>query len=817
VSITLSHNFPTGTPTGTGFLYQSAGGLAAGSGIQLVAWMDTLMGTDNTIPIQQAIDFALQNNISEVVLSTGKYMTTDTLMLGWGEGFHEVSLRGSKRAPYFSNYDVAIFPLQTDRPCIAIEGGRCCGVFGIGIRGRNYIYAAYAMGGLANLSSNVNNWLAPNLTPTGTNSGGLAVTAPYCGIAIDPYLVTDPTHPAKPTIAYPDRTPPAWTGLSGTNLYTTASSSDTTIDECSIDGFAVQIMSQPNGDSNGDFLRVRNSLGGFGCYGIAIVNTQSRNVELRNLSAFVTLHSFLTNMHFGGRTGIGQLVGPISNVACGQMYQLFDTNNNYSGPLFIDNCYTEQSVRIGNFRASGAEYHSVFFNGGQYDLGDTYTGQIPGSVITSDVPLTLQGINITGGRRIGCLNNGSGQATINNSHWRGYTNTSPTTAVQIRAINYCGGMLIGSSRFNVASTNEMRSNQVNGSYFTVRAVTGGTYDSPSGNVTLTLVASAGVNVGDNFFISNAMGTGADIASVNGTFTALAGSGGTTLIYNIGTGKTITAINSAVFSSPKLGSAQISGDIIYPNLGTNRTHMTQHAKIYRDDKGRLWNMAVPPDQIINTATEALTHPACAPVYSADTVTFDYNVGGNEPNSRLNIFTAGDIIYHTASGTVYVVETVGASFSASGGTYRTITLKQQNNLSLAINGTWVANLGAPAGPFNNTTWADGQIVHIVTNVVIPWKLQWGTFSTTNINITNISGGDTSGLDLKGYCVIGDVFYGQQTYSIRPGETTPTQSYWVNTGTGNSIVNILAAGPPGGAITLQFNPEISGTYPIFPYELR
>jgi hypothetical protein len=45
------------------------------------------------------------------------------------------------------------------------------------------------------------------------------------------------------------------------------------------------------------------------------------------------------------------------------------------------------------------------------------------------------------------------------------------------------------------------------------------------------------------------------------------------------------------------------------------------------------------------------------------------------------------------------------------YRTITLEQQNNLLLAANGAWIANLGATGGSDANTTMSNYS-VHITT---------------------------------------------------------------------------------------------------------
>jgi hypothetical protein len=71
------------------------------------------------------------------------------------------------------------------------------------------------------------------------------------------------------------------------------------------------------------------------------------------------------------------------------------------------------------------------------------------------------------------------------------------------------------------------------------AASSGTYNGTTGLVTLTLgTALSGLAPGAQVTVSGATGTGSD-ASINGTFTAGAGSGGTTLTYTIATGLTMT--------------------------------------------------------------------------------------------------------------------------------------------------------------------------------------------------------------------------------------------------------------------------------------
>lgn len=68
------------------------------------------------------------------------------------------------------------------------------------------------------------------------------------------------------------------------------------------------------------------------------------------------------------------------------------------------------------------------------------------------------------------------------------------------------------------------------------------YNSGTGDVTITYAANSNAAVGSTVVVSGVTGTGS-FASVNGTFTAAAGTNGTTVHYTIATGLTMTTNNS----------------------------------------------------------------------------------------------------------------------------------------------------------------------------------------------------------------------------------------------------------------------------------
>ena len=66
-------------------------------------------------------------------------------------------------------------------------------------------------------------------------------------------------------------------------------------------------------------------------------------------------------------------------------------------------------------------------------------------------------------------------------------------------------------------------------------ISSGTYNSTTGVVTLTMSAPITFDPGDAIVVSALTGTGTNLADLNGTFTSLAGTTGSTVVYNAGVG------------------------------------------------------------------------------------------------------------------------------------------------------------------------------------------------------------------------------------------------------------------------------------------
>lgn len=419
--------------------------VAAASNFPVMCWSEILTGTDNTVAIQAALDFAMQGFYSDVKFPAGKFLVSDTLNAGWGNPFTELHLIGSRRGAYAGNsIGTVIYSTKTDRPLISIAGARATSLHGLTLVGRNRVFAQYAQWFPELLSSDPHDWMAPNLDPVGSNNpGGIQSTAPYCAIAQDAYAAA-----AAPTIAYAARTIPSWTAIPANYSSVIQTSSEILIEDCDIGGFGVGIVSGLVNDNQGDFLKIHRYICQSGPYGISVNNSQSRNVEIRNVD-YGGFHTFFSATNLG--KGDGEVVGPFDNLGGGGSYQTFDiANMGVCGPFLVSSLYFEGQVKVGNFICQQAFGSNVIFNGGIWSFGVAFKqNSLPASVITSGTfgRITLNSIDISGFPRIGVMIGGLGALVINGGNWTGASKTN-TSAAMLQAVGYCGGWLLGDVRFS---------------------------------------------------------------------------------------------------------------------------------------------------------------------------------------------------------------------------------------------------------------------------------------------------------------------------------------------------------------------------------
>lgn len=401
-----------------------------------------ITGTNNAPTIQNAIDYALRNSFQTICLSDGAYRHDDTLAMGWGQALNTLALQPCNRGrgPYAfvpGLPGVTLLPTKTDRCAINITGARQSSIRGIQILGQNINYINSTVIPTLPWPTTALGWLAPALN---TNPGGLSQHTPYAAVCVDAFIST------APSPAYPAQTFPAWTGI--VSQYGQDPSSDIVISDMVIQGFAVGIVVQPNGDANGDFNKIQNIACTFEVYCVALGNSQNRATVIENLSASND-YTLLTNTKFGSLNG--EFGGHITNYSCSQCFQIFDITTNNAG-LTIQDGYQEAGVMIGNL--SGSD--SVTFNNCTFNFESSFSGVVPPALIeaTNGSTFKFNDCAIGNTSRIETLvhvPSGSSVVTWNGGRINGAIGVGAlfgsTGAGGQNAVNYTGGIFMGATTY----------------------------------------------------------------------------------------------------------------------------------------------------------------------------------------------------------------------------------------------------------------------------------------------------------------------------------------------------------------------------------
>jgi hypothetical protein len=112
-------------------------------------------------------------------------------------------------------------------------------------------------------------------------------------------------------------------------------------------------------------------------------------------------------------------------------------------------------------------------------------------------------------------------------------------------------------------------NQLLVPYVGTLTISSGTYVSATGIVTLTMSAPITFSPGDAIIISSLTGSGA-YASLNGTFTALAGTTGSTVVYNAGEGLGSAAITGGSLTLGSGASSALPVKVLDIQIGNSMT-------------------------------------------------------------------------------------------------------------------------------------------------------------------------------------------------------------------------------------------------------
>lgn len=684
---------------------------------------NAVTGTDNITPIQQAIDFAIQGQYNTVCMNDGSYLTSDTIQLGWGNLIYTIGLTACSggRGPQFGRQNgvmpsqeaaagVVILPTKTDRCALNMQGAFNTGVKGITFIGQNYTFVGNLIGNIP-YPTTASAWLNPSLIPSGNNPGGLQQHSPYAAICINAFTG------AQPTDHYPTVTYPAWTGIMA--QYNLDISSDFNIEDVSILGFAVGIVGSPNGDTNGDFIKVNRFVCYFTVYCLSVGNTQSRGVLASNWYYHGTFTAISNNV-FGVQNGL--LGGPISNLVGGEAYQAFQIQNNLLFPITITDTYVENHVRIGSFiGTTGSFSQSVTFDGGLFNFFATDNGISPAAYI--EVPsgctsFTFKDMAFEGGNRIDTLVHGCASVSISGGAFEGAFNAAVLNSAAVqRAINYTGSVLIGSAaNFPIVGQQQ--------------------------------VLQWGTTTSAQYF---------------------------------------STPNPSFFSAQNFGP-----NADFRTFGL-RAPFTQATTGFVDSiNGRQWQFALgPTGAALDISSNAYTSVPAA-ISSCDTMTFTY-LGSPWASLQQFSLTAGDIIYHSPTGTIYVVTIVG---SVDGSGNFPITTKQMNNMTITSMGACASNnISDP------TVSGTSIIIHTGVNN-IPSQVLFGDFVEGSTSVSNVQQAPGFGANLSAFVSANDLVWAY-----------PAQDTWYNWPyiAGGKIATVTNGTP--ASLTLSAASSLTGRFPILP----
>jgi hypothetical protein len=314
--------------------------------------------TDDTVAIQNAIDYAVYIGKCALHIPSGQYKISKTLQVGYGTTGGSVSNVFSSFVIYgdgwqfrgLNNFSgTTLIPTFNNAPAINFQGIRGGAFRDIGIIGKNLNYLITNRMGDWGVTAGEcpviddlipSNWVDPSF-PASSSSR----YAPYAGISLDAYSG------ARAGVSYPDVTYPSFLG-SQTQFNKAGASSQIEISNVYVAGFVVGFVTYPNGaDGQDEFVKFDHCLFEYNQYGIVITNTQARE--------FTLVHTRMDN-HYGAIcSGIYGLQTGASCYTC--FGSTFDRNinlmmvtDNYTGPTTLNGCYGESLYRLGDFTYTGA-------------------------------------------------------------------------------------------------------------------------------------------------------------------------------------------------------------------------------------------------------------------------------------------------------------------------------------------------------------------------------------------------------------------------------------------------------------------------------
>lgn len=305
---------------------------------------------DDTLAIQAALDYGLATKRS-IYLPPGTYKISNTLHLGSSTSYSSTRLYGDM-APVLGEPAMAgptIVATMTDRPAINFRRGRGSTLRGVCIQGqlRSWIDANNlagiipAYGGSDALIDDTlaSSWVDPSHSPSGDGR-----YTPYAAITVDGFAGSVP-----PGGGYP----------ADSGAYGQSPSSVTRIENVWISGFNTGISIQPcDYDGNGDYVKVHDATIEYCKWGISVGQSQSRNVDIRNIKLY-KVFTCLTNRTHGKQTG--RFGGTIDSVSPSNVIYLVNWDTAQASPTKITHLTAELTWSIGLVTCTGGSDTPLVF------------------------------------------------------------------------------------------------------------------------------------------------------------------------------------------------------------------------------------------------------------------------------------------------------------------------------------------------------------------------------------------------------------------------------------------------------------------------
>lgn len=352
--------------------------------------------TDDTVAIQNCIDYAIYTANCGVYIPAGNYKISATIQVGYGavggsvsSPFSGVQIEGAgfkfktETGSGFSG--TGIVPTFSNAPAFNVQCCRHTVIRNLGILGLNYNYIAN--NNLGNLNPSFNDVPVSAWVNSSLDANAFSQYAPYAAIAIDGYSG------AQQSVHYPSVAYPSFLGTQ-TQYNKTGISSEIVLEDLYIGGFAVGVVVEPNGtDGQGEFLKLNRCFIECCQYGVSLGNTQARIFDINSCNISNVHTAFVTNVH-GLQNGM-----PCFSVRATELDRLINVMNistsALGGPTIFEGCYGEVVYALGYFGTTATVTCSLTMIGCTFSFGKQITAGAPQAILAN--PGSNSVVNIQGG------------------------------------------------------------------------------------------------------------------------------------------------------------------------------------------------------------------------------------------------------------------------------------------------------------------------------------------------------------------------------------------------------------------------------------